>query len=257
MTTQNAINNNFPNLPLAIADFGTNITSYAQGDILYSSASNVLSKLAIGDEKSKLHIEGGIPAWRPPFLFPLSYVSGRYYPFNIYPATAFGALGANSLNVSFIPIYVPRKGVFTGSAIRTNTGIAASSVTTGIYGIDGSTNRPTGSPIANTTVQYATIANTTEYLTSFSSPVTLDAGFYWHGIQPSTASVTIMGTQTVDLFSPFMLNFGMTATSVTLTTGWRTFFTQANAYSAGNLPAVGSLSETAGSPLWLIWLIAQ
>lgn len=42
---------------------GTGITSYATGDILYASASNVLSKLAIGTNGFFLKVVAGIPAW--------------------------------------------------------------------------------------------------------------------------------------------------------------------------------------------------
>lgn len=42
---------------------GTNITTYTIGDILYSSAMNVLSKLPIGTNGQVLKISGGLPSW--------------------------------------------------------------------------------------------------------------------------------------------------------------------------------------------------
>jgi hypothetical protein len=42
---------------------GTNQTTYTTGDILYASASNTLSKLAIGSNGKYLSISSGIPAW--------------------------------------------------------------------------------------------------------------------------------------------------------------------------------------------------
>jgi hypothetical protein len=48
---------------LLIANGGTNITTYTTGDTLYASASNVLSKLAIGTTGQVLSISGGVPAW--------------------------------------------------------------------------------------------------------------------------------------------------------------------------------------------------
>lgn len=42
---------------------GTNITSYTTGDILYCSASNVLSKLPIGTSGQILSVSSGVPAW--------------------------------------------------------------------------------------------------------------------------------------------------------------------------------------------------
>ena len=42
---------------------GTNQNSYTTGDILYSSASNTLSKLPIGNNNQFLSVSGDIPAW--------------------------------------------------------------------------------------------------------------------------------------------------------------------------------------------------
>lgn len=51
---------------LPIANGGTNITTYTTGDILYASASNVLSKLAIGTNTYVLTVTGGVPVWAVP-----------------------------------------------------------------------------------------------------------------------------------------------------------------------------------------------
>jgi hypothetical protein len=42
---------------------GTSQSTYTTGDILYASASNTLSKLAIGTNGQVLTISGGVPAW--------------------------------------------------------------------------------------------------------------------------------------------------------------------------------------------------
>jgi hypothetical protein len=42
---------------------GTNLTTYTTGDILYASATNVLSKLAIGTTGQHLIVTAGLPAW--------------------------------------------------------------------------------------------------------------------------------------------------------------------------------------------------
>jgi hypothetical protein len=44
---------------------GTGLTSYTTGDILYASASNVLSKLAIGSTNYVLTVISGVPSWQP------------------------------------------------------------------------------------------------------------------------------------------------------------------------------------------------
>lgn len=43
---------------------GTNQTTYATGDLLYSSASNTLSKLGIGSTNEVLTVSGGVPSWQ-------------------------------------------------------------------------------------------------------------------------------------------------------------------------------------------------
>lgn len=48
---------------LAIANGGTNITTYTAGDILYASGTNVLSKLAKGTDGQVLKLASGLPAW--------------------------------------------------------------------------------------------------------------------------------------------------------------------------------------------------
>lgn len=42
---------------------GTNQSTYATGDILYASASNTLSKLAVGSNTEVLTLAGGVPTW--------------------------------------------------------------------------------------------------------------------------------------------------------------------------------------------------
>ena len=51
---------------LPTANGGTNIDAYTTGDILYSSASNVLAKLGIGSAGQVLTVAGGIVSWATP-----------------------------------------------------------------------------------------------------------------------------------------------------------------------------------------------
>lgn len=49
---------------VGVANGGTNITTYTTGDILYASATNVLSKLAAGTSGQALTINAsGVPIW--------------------------------------------------------------------------------------------------------------------------------------------------------------------------------------------------
>jgi hypothetical protein len=48
---------------LPIANGGTNITTYASGDILYASATNTLSNLTKGTDGQILTLASGVPSW--------------------------------------------------------------------------------------------------------------------------------------------------------------------------------------------------
>lgn len=50
---------------IAVANGGTDQTTYATGDILYASAANTLSKRAVGSTGQVLSVSGGVPAWAP------------------------------------------------------------------------------------------------------------------------------------------------------------------------------------------------
>ncbi|HKB40479.1 MAG TPA: hypothetical protein VKD72_28905, partial [Gemmataceae bacterium] len=49
--------------PVAVANGGTNLTTYATGDLVYASASNVLSQRTIGASYQGLEVQGGVPVW--------------------------------------------------------------------------------------------------------------------------------------------------------------------------------------------------
>jgi hypothetical protein len=65
---------------LPIANGGTNITTYASGDILYASATNTLSKLVKGTDGQILTLASGVPSWAAaPITLPSqSGNSGKY-----------------------------------------------------------------------------------------------------------------------------------------------------------------------------------
>lgn len=49
---------------LPIANGGTNITTYATGDLLYASATNTLGKITVGGNGQVLTVSGGVPSWQ-------------------------------------------------------------------------------------------------------------------------------------------------------------------------------------------------
>lgn len=50
--------------PLPATSGGTSFSTYTTGDTIYASASNTLSKLAIGSTSQVLTVSGGIPSWQ-------------------------------------------------------------------------------------------------------------------------------------------------------------------------------------------------
>src|SRR6185369_12115324 len=48
---------------LPIANGGSNLSSYAAGDLIYASATNTLSRLAAGPNGFVLTLSGGFPVW--------------------------------------------------------------------------------------------------------------------------------------------------------------------------------------------------
>lgn len=63
---------------IATTKGGTGLTSYATGDILYASATNVLSKLAAGTDGYVLTLASGVPTWAAP--------TGGTYAYNEIPS---------------------------------------------------------------------------------------------------------------------------------------------------------------------------
>ena len=49
---------------ITVAYGGTNITTYATGDLIYASATNTLSKIGIGSNGQVLTVVAGVPAWQ-------------------------------------------------------------------------------------------------------------------------------------------------------------------------------------------------
>ena len=47
---------------------GTGLTTYTTGDLLYASATNTLSKRAVGTTGYTLTVASGIPTWKPPYV---------------------------------------------------------------------------------------------------------------------------------------------------------------------------------------------
>lgn len=147
---------------LAIANGGTNISSYTAGDMLYASATNVLSKLGIGANGTVLQVVAGQPQWVATSTLGFSVPATDYQVFTangtwtkpsgltgdeivIIQAWGGGGAGGNASN---------RSGGGGGGAmveytIKASQMGSTESVTIGAGGTPGAVN---GNPGGNTTV---------------------------------------------------------------------------------------------------------
>lgn len=106
---------------LAIGNGGTNITTYATGDLLYASASNTLSKLTIGTSGQVLRVSaGGIVEWAT-----LSG-SGTVTTVSVVTANGFAGTVATATTTPAITITTNQVGLLQGNGAAM-TGITNSS----------------------------------------------------------------------------------------------------------------------------------
>ena len=92
---------------VVIANGGTNITTYTTGDILYASATNTLSKLAVGTTGYTLTVASGAPVWKPPYVR------------TSFTATASQTTFSATYNVGYVQVFV--NGVLLNGADYTAT----------------------------------------------------------------------------------------------------------------------------------------
>ena len=150
---------------ITIAKGGTNITTYATGDILYGSNTNILSKLGIGSTNQVLTVVGGIPAWA---------------------AIGAAASVANSLTVKFDTGSTEGTDLYTynGSATKTFDIKAGNAITIGKTAGNITINH------TDTSSQASVTASGRTYVTG----VTLDT--YGHVTALTTGTETVVDTNT-------------------------------------------------------------
>lgn len=148
---------------LASDNGGTGFSTYAKGDLLYSSATNVLSKLSIGSTNEVLKVDAsGVPVWG---------AEGGY----TLPAATVAALGGIQLNVAA-----------SGSPIATNS---PSSVGTRYYAvqIDSSNKAFVNIPWEDTNTTYT-------FATTQNGGVNTDPNLTLTGADPvSSANIQLIG----------------------------------------------------------------
>jgi hypothetical protein len=113
---------------LPIANGGTNLSTYTTGDLPYASATNTLSKLAIGSTGNVLGISGGVPAWVSNGVTSVGLSMPSGFSVGSSPVTSTGTLAVTTtLN-----------GVILGngsgfSAVSYSTLLASLGIESGIY----------------------------------------------------------------------------------------------------------------------------
>lgn len=169
---------------LAIGNGGTNITTYATGDILYASAANTLSKLTIGGTNQILTVVGGVPTWANAaagFANPMTTVGDIIY--GAASGTATRLAGTTSATPSFL--------TSTGNGTSATAPTWTSSTGTGNVvlsagpALSGTPTAPTATAGTNTT-QIATTA----YAMSIEEFVTIALSDETTNITTGTAKVT-------------------------------------------------------------------
>jgi len=101
---------------VAVAKGGTNLTSYATGDLLYASGSTTLAKLAVGSNTQVLTLAGGVPTWAAPAGGAATIVHAfTNTTTTTYTGTAssFGTVGVGDRDIYIKKIDANNEGVFT------------------------------------------------------------------------------------------------------------------------------------------------
>ncbi len=103
---------------------GTGLTTYTTGDILYASATNVLSKRAVGSNGQVLTLAAGVPTWATPTTGTVTSVSGT--------ANRITSTGGATPVIDISASYVGQSSITTLGTIT--TGVWNGTVLTPVYG---------------------------------------------------------------------------------------------------------------------------
>ena len=94
ITTSGTLAISYSGTALPAINGGTAQTAYTTGDILYASATNTLSKLAIGTTGYTLTVASGVPTWKPPYVR------------TSFTATASQTTFSATYNVGYVQVFV-------------------------------------------------------------------------------------------------------------------------------------------------------
>lgn len=187
---------------------GTGFATYTKGDLLYCSATNVLSKLGIGSTGNLLTVAAGLPSWAAPATagtvtsVAISVPGSSLFGISGSPVTSSGTLGVTTTGTSGGIPYFDTTSTLNSSALLTHYGV--------VYG--GGAGASPVATAAGTTGQVL-IATTSAAPSWAATPFAALNGIRYHG-----ATATITGSASTVTFS---------------TSDWDT----ASAYSSGTYTA--------------------
>ena len=116
---------------LVAANGGTSFSTYTTGDMLYSSATNVLSKLGVGTTGQILTVAGGVPTWAAAPPSGASISNDTSTASNLYPLFSNATSGAPTTiytsNAKYL--YKPSTGDLQAPQLLANNGLILNATT--------------------------------------------------------------------------------------------------------------------------------
>lgn len=132
------------------------------------------------------------------------YLTGRYY--STLPNQIGSAAAPNAVNTLYLyPFQLFARVSITSLVIRVGTGGAGSSVKTGIWANNASTNKPVGAPLIVDNTGTATTSSNANV--SISATGTLAAGFYWAGAKFTGTLPTVSCVQAANQYMNWIMGY--------------------------------------------------
>lgn len=147
---------------LVAANGGTSFSTYTTGDMLYSSATNVLSKLGVGTTGQILTVAGGVPSWAAAPPSGASISNDTSTASNLYPLFSSATTGAPTTiytsNAKYL--YKPSTGELQASQVVASNGLVLNSSTVATsYTIATGNNAMSVGPITVASGQSVTVSS--------------------------------------------------------------------------------------------------